>query len=232
MNILAHKQEFIKTLNGLDSSKSRWDNFNNFCEMSYCALAKATANEETAEKLEARYMRIIGTYENKDDRMNIANLFGIVTIALENGGCDFLGDIAGELELLDKRNGQFFTPYDISKLLAQISIMGADDLIQKDGFISVSDPAAGAGCTILAVADILEEQGHILHECMSVHVTELSKMTFYMLYIQLALRGIPAHVVHGDSLTMEVFESSYTPVSLVFVICVMKNKYGRGGLGV
>ena len=54
--------------------------------MSYCALAKVKANKDTAEKLEARYMRIIGTYENKGDRMNIANLFGIISIALEKGG--------------------------------------------------------------------------------------------------------------------------------------------------
>ncbi|PCI98732.1 MAG: hypothetical protein COB14_07490 [Alphaproteobacteria bacterium] len=216
MDIQEKKKEFIKIINNLDSSKNRQENFRNFCEMAYYALAKAAVNKETADKFEDRYMSIIGTYKNKADRMNIASLFGITYLALEIGGCDFLGEISAELECLDKRNGQFFTPYHLSKMMAQINLTDAKTIINEQGFLSISDPAAGAGCMILASADCLEEQGHDLLTTMSAQATELSRMTYHMLFIQLALRGIPAAVIHGNSLSLEVFESAYTPAAMIF----------------
>ena len=188
MNISEIKKDFIKVLENLDRSKGRDENFRNFCEMSYCALAKKTAaNETQAEKLEARYMSIVGSYKNKDDVRELPKLLSLNILGLNKGRCDFLGDIAGEIEVLDKKNGQFFTPYDISKMLALVSLPDIDALIKEDGFFTVSDPAAGAGCMILACADIVEERGYDFSECMSVHVTELSKMTYYMLFIHAKL---------------------------------------------
>jgi hypothetical protein len=45
-------------------------------------------------------------------------------MALAEGGCDFLGSIAQKLELADARSGQFFTPYDVSRLLAEMRSYG------------------------------------------------------------------------------------------------------------
>ena len=146
----------------------------------------------------------------------IPELLTLTTLALNDGGCDFLGELASELEFLDSTKGQFFTPYEISKLLAHMNLYDAGAVINEQGFITISDPAAGAGCMILAAADIIEEQGFILDECVSVQVIELTKMTYHMLYVQLALRGIPAMVIHGNSLTLETFETSYTPSAMIF----------------
>ena len=81
----------------------------------------------------------------------------------------------------------------------------------------MSDPAAGAGCMILAAADSVDEQGFSSSDCMSVQAIELNRTTFLMLYIQLALRGIAAEVIHGNSLTMEIFETAYTPAAIYFL---------------
>jgi len=217
------KKEFIKIMDGLDNSKSRYDHFRNFCEMAYCAIAKTTApDQKTVDELEACYMAVVNSYANKDDVRKIPELLTLTVMALSDGGCDFLGELASELEFLDARAGQFFTPYEISKLLAHLNLGDAGAIINDQGFITVSDPAAGAGCTILAAADILTDQGYILEECMSVHVIELSKMTYHMLYVQLALKGIAAMVIHGNSLTLETFEIAYTPCARIFV-----GKHGR-----
>ena len=217
MNIQEKKKAFITILDDLDRSKHRQDNFRNFCDMAYCAIAKRTAlDEEAAENFEARYMEIVGTYSDKDDVRKMPELMSLTTLALHEKGCDFLGEIAGEIGALDKRNCQFFTPYHISRLMAEVSLEGATTTINEQGFISVSDPAAGAGCMILASADYLEDQGHDILYSMSAQVTELSRMTYHMLYIQLALRGIPASVIHGNSLSLEVFESAYTPSAMIF----------------
>ena len=37
-----------------------------------------------------------------------------------------------------------------------------------------------------------------------------------MTYLQLTLAGIPAQVIHGNSLSLEIFESAYTRPSLNF----------------
>ncbi len=217
------KKAFIKILDSLDNSKSRYEHFRNYCEMSYCAIAKTTAKDEaSADNLEACYMAVVNSYANKDDVRKIPELLTLTTISLNEGGCDFLGELASELELLDSRQGQFFTPYEVSKMLAHINMADVGAIINEQGFVTVSDPAAGAGCTILAAADIIEDQGFILDECMSVQVIELSKMTYHMLYVQMAIRGIPAMVIHGNSLSLETFEMAYTPSALVFV-----GKHGR-----
>lgn len=223
MSILTLKHDFIKTIDEMDRSKHRQDHFRNFCEMAYCAHAKATAqNKERADKLEYQYMSIVGTYKNKDDVRLMPKLVSLTIQALHEKGCDFLGEIAAKLGTLDKKNGQFFTPYDVSKLMAYITLPDIESLIKEDGFFTLNDPAAGAGCMVLCAADIVQEKGFEPMDCMSVQVTELNKSTYHMLFVQLALRGIAAQVIHGNSLTLETFESAYTPAAIPFL-----GKHGR-----
>jgi hypothetical protein len=104
-------KEFIKRLTKLDPSRSVYDKFRDLCELAYCSLAKRTApNPERAEELEARYMSIVNRYQNKDTIRAYPELVGIGWNAVLDGGIDFLGTVAGQLEILDARNGQFFTP--------------------------------------------------------------------------------------------------------------------------
>ena len=97
-NTNTYKQEFIALLESMDNSKSKRDNFNNFCDMAYSALAKQTASPERAEELEAHYMTIAKSYSNKDDVRKIPHLMSYTILALNLGGCDFLGEISSELE--------------------------------------------------------------------------------------------------------------------------------------
>ena len=218
MLIQSLKKDFIKILDEMDRSKHRQDHFRNFCEMTYCAYAKLTAlNEERADQLEEQYMSIVGTYKNKDDVRLMPKLVSLTFQALHKKGCDFLGEIAGEIDALDKKNGQFFTPYDVSKMMALMTLPDIEPLIKEDGFFSMSDPAAGAGCMILAAADIVDEQGFDYSEIMSVQAVELNESTYHMLFVQLALKGIAADVINGNSLSLGVFETAHTPAALHFV---------------
>ena len=61
----AYVTKFIKLLNDIDRSKRRGEVFADFCEMTYCALAKvASPFEEQREALEAQYMDVVGRYRN------------------------------------------------------------------------------------------------------------------------------------------------------------------------
>ncbi|WP_018276021.1 N-6 DNA methylase [Teredinibacter turnerae] len=212
------KTRFIEVLDSLDRYKDRDQHFRNFCTLSYCALAKQTAcSQEEADSLEERYMSVVHSYKNKDDVRKMPELMTLTLTALQQGGCDFLGELATELEILDKQNGQFFTPYHVATMMSKILLPDIPQTIEQDGFFSASDPAAGAGCMLLSIADQVEAQGFDLSETLSVEAIELNRTTYHMLFVQLALRGIPAHVVNGNSLTQEIFEEAYTPISKYFV---------------
>ena len=100
--------------------------------------------------------------------------------AIHTGGIDFLGTVAGEIGALDARLGQFFTPYDIPRMLAEISLTGVEQVIAENGFVTVQEPAVGAGGMILAVADKIEALGFDPATHLWVEAIELSRSTYYM----------------------------------------------------
>lgn len=210
------KKQFIKRIQELDRSKGAYDKFRDLCEMAYCGIAKITATPERAEALEARYMQIVGTYQDKDTVRAYPELLALAVLAVQDGRCDFLGSVASELELLDPYNGQVFTPYDIGQLSARLTLQDACHLIEERGYITIHEPAAGAGVMILACADVIEEQGYTPAETMLVYATDISPLAYHMCYLQLSFRGIPAWVERGNSLTLEQFEGTWTPPALHF----------------
>ena len=192
--------------------------------MVYCALAKRAPpyNEEKAEQLEDRYMQIVDSYRDKDTVRAYPEMLAWATLAIGNKH-EFFGTIASRLGLLDtSQNSQFFTPHDISKMMAQMTIEDLGPLIEKNGFITIMEPASGAGGMILAVADVLEDRGYNPSEHMLVQATDISPLCYHMTYVQLALRGIPAAVIRGNTLSMEQFESAWTPEIAPFY-----RKHGR-----
>ncbi|WP_299846403.1 N-6 DNA methylase [uncultured Paracoccus sp.] len=209
--------DFLRALDGFDRSKTRSETFRIFCEMAYCALAKRVSPcPEQRDRLEADYMRCVGLFPKPDDVRRMPELLGIATLAIAGGGVDFIGEVAGAIGALDARLGQFFTPYEVSRLMAEMSLGDVAAQIEAQGFITVQEPAAGAGGMVLAMADALEGQGFDPARHVWVEAVELSRSTFHMAYIQIASRGIAGRVIHGNSLTMECFDKAFTPAGLLF----------------
>ena len=88
--------------------------------------------------------------------------------------------------------------------------------IEAQGFITISEPAAGAGGMVLAVADVIEEQGFDPARHIWVEAVELSRATFHMAYVQIAARGVAGRVIHGNSLSLVTFDQAFTPAAPVF----------------
>ncbi len=217
MNELA--KQFVATINDINQSKHRDEVFRDFCNMAYCALAKpCQPNATERDRLEAQYMEVVKRYRNKDDiRENMPKLLSLTVLGLSNGNCDFLGEVAGELGVLDAKLGQFFTPYHISKMMAQINLVGAKEHIEQKGYLTVQEPAVGAGGMLLAVADVVEDLGVKLETSLWIDAVELSVSTFHMAYVQLAARGIAGVVRRGNSLSHEMFESVFLPATPHFL---------------
>ncbi|MGH1356848.1 MAG: N-6 DNA methylase [Thalassovita sp.] len=210
-------KDFIKIMGELDRSKHQGEIFRDFCELLYCALAKvASPFEDQRDRLEAQYMEVVGRYRNKDDIRRMPELRDIALFEISAGGCDFLGEVAGEMGVLNDRLGQFFTPFEVSRLMAEINLTGIEKKIKEEGFVTVQEPAAGAGGMLIAVADKVESLGFNLETSLWFEAVELSASTFHMCYIQSAARGMAGRVIHGNSLTVETYTSAFTAAAHVF----------------
>ncbi len=215
--MIAAVKDFVRIINELDRSKHRDEIFRDFCELSYCALAKRVCPDEAQrDALEVQYMEVVGRYRNKDDIRRMPELLAIMAGMIGNGGCDFLGMVAGELGVLDTKLGQFFTPYEVSRMMAEMTLTDAKAIIEAEGFITIDEPAAGAGGMLLAVADTIEGMGFVLETSVWFRATELSRATYHMAYLQLTARGLAGQVIHGNSISMETFTGAYTAAAPVF----------------
>ncbi len=211
--------QFMKLLNGIDRSKRRSEVFFDFCELAFCALAKnACPWPDRREALEAQYMDVVRRYRDKDDIRKMPELLALTVKQVAVGGCDFLGAVAGEVGALDAKLGQFFTPYDVSRLMAEINLSNASQIIEQKGFITVSEPAAGAGCMVIAVADVFERAGFDPARHLWVEATDLSVQMYYLSFIQISLRGIAGRVIRGDTLRMEMQQFAYTAAAQEFIM--------------
>lgn len=211
------QDEFIRKITKLDRSLSNRDKFRDFCELAYCAYAKLAApTKERADELEAQYMRIVDRYQDKDTVRAYPELLAIAQMAVEDGGCDFLGEVSGQLEVLDSYKGQFFTPYSVSRMMAQMLIKDADKVLEQDGYITILEPASGAGGMVLACADVIQGLGYNPMTSMLVHTIDISPLCYHMCYLQLTWRGVPAFVNLGDTLRLEMYEGAWTVHALPF----------------
>jgi hypothetical protein len=187
--------------------------FSDFCEMSALALSNAVDLAQR-EAREARYMKIIADYE-RDEIERFPQILGVLVHWLESGLDDCLGKLFMGLDLGDSYKGQFFTPFEVSRLMAGITFAEARNVIEREGFVTVGEPACGAGGMVLAAADAIQAQGINYQQAMHVTAVDVDLTAVHMAYVQLSLAHIPAIVVHGNSLAMTEWSHWFTPAHIV-----------------
>ena len=110
-----------------------------------------------------------------------------------------------QLEIASKDQGQFFTPYSVCQLIAGIQMGDAAERLQETPYLTVYEPACGAGAMVIAAAQALSAQGIDVAEQLHVTADDLSLTAVHMSYIQFSLLGLPAVVNHRNTLTLEHF---------------------------
>lgn len=209
-------KEFITLFNRLVGKRSNWEVWNDFLTMAAIAFANVMPTPERTER-EDRYLSIIRSYK-KEEQEIFPQLLSVVTMAFEdNPKQDFLGNLYTALNLNQHQKGQFFTPYHICEFMAEVQNGG--DLkaeVEKKGFISVSDPACGAGALLIAFANSAKAHGVNYQEKVLFVAQDIDATAAKMCYIQLTLLGCSACVIIGDSLVKPGFhpdnEVYYTPM--------------------
>ena len=108
---------------------------------------------------------------------------------------------------------QDFTPVDVGKLIGAISVSSNISLPEK-GFFSLGDHACGSGTLLLAGAQRIADTGYNPAEQLVIQAADLDARCVHMTYLHLSLYGIPAVVVHGNTITLNEYDRWYTPVYL------------------
>lgn len=114
---------------------------------------------------------------------------------------DFLGELFMSLDLGDSWKGQFFTPYTVCRMMAAITY---DNVLEKKDkgqkWVSVNDPACGAGALLLAFANECHSKG-VNDQTKVLYVAQdIDRLAGCMCYIQLSLMGCPGYVVIGNTI--------------------------------
>jgi type I restriction-modification system DNA methylase subunit len=143
-----HEKDFISLFNQTARYHHRYQVFEDFISCSVIALQNGL---QFCDKREAKYMRIVSRYE-KTDMARMAQLLAHVVNGLEYSSGDFLGSIFMQLDLGDKYRGQFFTPWSIGVMMARLQLGVVAEQFRDKPFITLSEPACGAGCMALAFA--------------------------------------------------------------------------------
>lgn len=204
----ARQKEFVKVYNSLCGRHNRHQVWSDFVYMAAAAISNAV-DRQHADRREREYLSIIKKYA-PDEIEVFPTLFALIVAGMEEmPDQDFLGELYMELELGNSHAGQFFTPYDVCKCMAQITIdpekLKGD--LDRHGYISIHDCACGAGATLVAAAMVLKDSDQLKsidfnYQQQALFVgQDIDYTVGLMCYIQLSLLGCAGYVYIGNSLT-------------------------------
>lgn len=129
-------------------------------------------------------------------------MLAIIVEALErNPEQDFLGEMYMQLNLGNHWKGQFFTPYCVCKMMSEITCEDVDSHIEKQGYLSICDPACGAGATLIAAANTMKKCKHNFQNHVVFVAQDIDRITGMMCYIQLSLLGCAGYVCIANTIT-------------------------------
>ena len=148
----------------------------------------------------------------------IPKLYDPVIQAFEdNPWQDLLGDVYMRLDLGNKNTGQFFTPYNVADMMAELSLDEGSVTAQiaDRGYVTINEPAAGGGANLIGCAHALKSMGVNYQRHMWFVAQELSELTALTCYVQCSLLGMAGVVQVGDTLRMDFHHSLYTPMCVL-----------------
>lgn len=194
------EKEFLDVFSQLCYSRSPWQVWADLISAIACSLSNAAdrtpGHFEAREKEYAQCIKRLGSVEVP------AELFHIIVMALENEPeQDFLGKMYMNLQLGNHWKGQFFTPYSICKMMSQITAGRADQQIEEQGYISICDPACGAGATLIAAANEMKSSKYNFQNHILFVGQDVDRVVAQMCYIQLSLLGCAGYICVGNTLT-------------------------------
>lgn len=211
--------ELIKAIQKLSYGHATWDIFQDWLEMSAISISN-TVDWGQQQKREERYMELVKKY-SKEEMEQFTKILALLVDEMTrqvvmSGPCDILGEVFHGLELHNKYHGQFFTPFHICEFMGEITVGdGVKQTINEQGYVSLCEPCVGAGGMVIGFAAALANNKINYQQELCVTACDIDLKCVHMAYLQLSLYGIPAVIIHGNSLTMEEWSRWYTPAYMI-----------------
>lgn len=191
------KKDIIKTINSIAGKYSAYEVFSDWIRC--CSLAISNSSQLIQNKVwhdrEQMYLDTTRKYTKEEIQMFV-KMMCMLAETLEEPS-DVLGQVYMESGMGSKAAGQFFTPYHLSELCAELSLPEPDE----DGIYRINEPSCGGGGMIIAAASALKKKGIDYQRKMHVVAQDLDWKGVYMCYLQLSLLGINAVCVQGNTLS-------------------------------
>jgi type I restriction-modification system DNA methylase subunit len=195
-----YEKEFVSIIDKLCYSRQRWQVWEDLISAMACSISNVV--DRTPERLKQRVKELDAAVDRLGGTDIAGRAFDIVVEALEhNPDQDFLGAMYMQLELGNHWTGQFFTPYCVSKMMAQITMGELKKQVEQKGWVSICDPCIGGGAMLMAAANTAKEMGVNYQNHMLFVGQDIDRIVGMMAYIQLSLLGCPGYIVIADSIT-------------------------------
>ncbi|WP_409969313.1 N-6 DNA methylase [Bengtsoniella intestinalis] len=204
------KKEFQTLFAGLCQTRHVWRAWSDFIEVSAISIANTLDHGDVNLQREQRYLEIMKDYTS-DEQALFPPLFHAMVGALEaDPEQDFLGAQFMELQLGNHWKGQFFTPYCVCRLMAQLEAGGAQQQVLEKGYFTINDCCCGAGALLIAARNVFQEQS-LGHTSVFYVAQDIDRTAGLMCYIQLSLLGCAGYVVIADALLNPVVGDPLAP---------------------
>lgn len=192
------KKDIIKMIDGISG---KYSSYEVFCDwIKCCSISISNSMDMFHGKIwidrETEYIDTMKKY-TKHEREKLSEMFVMLAETLEEDITDVLGQIYMESDMGSKATGQFFTPFHLSELCAEMAIPKPDE---KGKYI-INEPSSGGGGLIIAAASVLKKRGVNYQRQMEVVAQDLDWKGVYMSYLQFSLLGIRAICIQGNTLS-------------------------------
>lgn len=177
------EKEFLDNFKELCRSRMSWEVWADLmCAMACTISNVADRRPDHFEPREKEYAECIKRLGSVDIP---AKMLAIVVMALENNPeQDFLGAMYMQLNLGSHWHGQFFTPYSVCRMMSEICCESVDAKLEESGYISVCDPACGAGATLIATVNTMKRCRHNFQNHVLFVGQDIDRVTGMMCYHQ------------------------------------------------
>lgn len=211
--IKAKVVKFMNDIENVSSRKSGKEVFIDFLKVSCYAISNAV-NKENYESREKDYLHIIKNYDEKE-RTKLTSLFVDFGMILDECMAnkkihDILGSVYSMKKYYDPHKGQYFTPEHVASFMAAMTADYAN--FRSFDVQELSEPTCGSGIMVLKTAENMMQNNINFQDSLLVNAWDLDLTCVLMAYLQFSLYGIPAIVVHGDSITHEIYSQWITPM--------------------
>ncbi|MEO0447038.1 MAG: N-6 DNA methylase [Verrucomicrobiota bacterium] len=162
----------------------------------------------SAGQRKEEYLSVAGHYE-KEELTKMAKAMAMLVNEMEaHPFRDVLGPYCTEITAKSTvaARGEFHTPQEVAEVMARLSL-NPDEVIEKGKPITVSDPCCGSGGLVLSLAKLFapKAEGEPSHvDLIRATLVDVNPIAADMAFINTTLWGIPAEIILGNSLQLEL----------------------------